>query len=265
MNLTAKYNKLQEIIDDLGKVVIAFSGGADSSLLAKVAHDRLGDDAVAVTAQTPIHASYELEQAKDVAREIGIEHKILSLGEDLMDEIADNPTDRCYYCKRKIFTEVMDCAEDFSVVDGTNADDQGDYRPGMKAIDELEVDSPLQEAGLTKEEVRKLSKRLDLSTWDFPSTTCLATRIPYGEKITAAKLELVEKSEDFLIELGFEQVRVRYHGEVARIEVAPQEQTRFFNLDRMEEVNQQLQEFGFNYVALDLGGYETGKLNKSGY
>ncbi|MFO7818851.1 MAG: ATP-dependent sacrificial sulfur transferase LarE [Halanaerobacter sp.] len=265
MDLTAKYNRLQDIIAELEKVVIAFSGGVDSALLAKVAYDVLGANAIAVTAKAPIHAEEEIRQAKKMAQEIGIGHQILEIDGALMEEIKDNPSDRCYYCKHKIFTHLQEFAGDCAVIDGTNADDVGDYRPGAQAIEELGVRSPLQEAKLNKAEVRQLSKRLDLSTWDFPSTTCLATRFPYGEEISQEKLDLVERAEDYLRQLGFEELRVRYHCEVARIEVALEEQTKFFNLDRMEEINQKLQEFGFDYVALDLGGYQTGKLNKLDY
>ncbi len=263
MDLTAKHNKLKEIIADLEEIVIGFSGGVDSSLLAKVSYDVLGDNALAVTAVAPIYSSREIKRAKKMAEEIGIQHQLVSIKSDLMEVVKDNPTDRCYHCKKMIFSQVKDFAGDWLVVDGTNVDDLGDYRPGMEAIEELEVHSPLKEAGLSKAEIRRLSKQLGLSSWGLPSTTCLATRFPYGEEITSDKLELLEKAESYLQQLGFEQLRVRYHGEIARIEVAPEERNKFFALDKLDQINQQLQEFGFDYVTMDLGGYQTGKLNKS--
>lgn len=262
MNLEEKYEKLKEIIEDLGQLVIGFSGGVDSSLLAKVSYDVLGDDALAVTAKAPIYAQHEIEQAKKMAAEIGINHQVVSIEADLMDVVKDNPTDRCYHCKKTIFFQVKDFAGERPVADGTNVDDLGDYRPGMKAIEELEVHSPLKEAGLNKTEIRQLSKELGLSTWEFPSTTCLATRFPYGEEITAEKLDLLEEAENYLHQLGFEQLRVRYHGDLARIEVAPAERSKFFAVDKLDQINQKLQELGFEYVTMDLGGYQTGKMNK---
>jgi len=263
MNLEEKYEKLKEIIDDLGQLVIGFSGGVDSSLLAKVSYDVLGDDALAVTAQAPIYAQQEIEQAKKMAAEIGINHQVVSIAADLMDVVKDNPTDRCYHCKKTIFLQVKDFAGAKPVADGTNVDDLGDYRPGLKAIAELDIHSPLKEAGLNKTEIRNLSQRLGLSTWDFPSTTCLATRFPYGEEITADKLEILEAAENYLDQLGFEQLRVRYHGNLARIEVAPPERSNFFAEDKLDQIDQKLQELGFEYVTMDLGGYQTGKMNKS--
>ena len=263
MNLQAKYDKLQAIIKDLGAIVIGFSGGVDSTLLAKVSYDLLGDDALAVTAQAPIYADEEIEQAKKMAQEIGISHQVVSIEDDLMSVVGDNPTDRCYHCKKKIFSQVKEFAGDRPVADGTNIDDLGDYRPGLEAIEELEINSPLKEAGLTKAEIRELSKELGLSTWDYPSITCLATRFPYGEKITADKLKMLEEAEIYLRELGFEQLRVRYHGELARIEVAPEERSKFFDLAKLDQIEDKFKEFGFDYVTMDLGGYQTGKMNKS--
>lgn len=263
MDLTAKYNKLKEIIADLEEIVIGFSGGVDSSLLAKVSYDVLGENAVAVTATAPIYSHREIKQAQKMAEEIGIRHQLVSIEADLMETIKDNPTDRCYYCKKKIFSQVKEFAGDWVVADGTNVDDLGDYRPGLKAVKELEVHSPLKEAGLNKAEIRRLSQELGLSSWNLPSTTCLATRFPYGEEITSDKLESLEKAEVYLHQLGFEQLRVRYHGEIARIEVAPEERAKFFDLDKLDQINQKLQEFGFDYVTMDVGGYQTGKMNKS--
>jgi uncharacterized protein len=263
MNLEAKYNKLQQIIADLGSIVIGFSGGVDSTLLSKVSYDVLGDDALALTANAPIYAEQEIEQAKKMAQEIGINHQVVSIEGDLMGLVRSNPTDRCYHCKSKIFSQVKDFAGARPVADGTNVDDLGDYRPGLKAIEELEVHSPLKEAGLNKAEIRKLSKKLGLSSWDDPSLTCLATRFPYGEEITEEKLEMLEEAEIYLYNLGFEQLRVRYHGDLARIEVAPEERDKFFALDKLDEINQKLQDLGFDYVTMDLEGYQTGKMNKT--
>ncbi|GAB6099966.1 ATP-dependent sacrificial sulfur transferase LarE [Halanaerocella petrolearia] len=266
MNLEEKYEELQRIIKELGNVIIGFSGGVDSTLLSKVSYDLLGDKALAVTAKAPIYSIREIKQAKKVAKEIGINHKVAEIDAELMDRVTDNPSDRCYLCKSKIFSQVKELANtEQQVVDGTNVDDLDDYRPGMKAIKELEVRSPLKEAQLNKDEIRKLSKKLGLSTWDDPSFTCLATRFPYGEKITREKIERAEEAELYLMdEFGFEQLRVRYHdGEMARIEVTPEERKKFFELGLMDEVSQKLKEIGFNYVALDLAGYRTGSMNEA--
>ncbi|GAB6138633.1 ATP-dependent sacrificial sulfur transferase LarE [Halanaerobaculum tunisiense] len=263
MNLEEKHDKLQEIIEDLGRIVIGFSGGVDSTLLAKVSYDVLGKDALAVTAEAPLYAQKEIDQARKMAQEIGIKHQVVSIDDELMGLVKDNPTDRCYHCKSKIFSQVKEFAGERPVADGTNVDDLGDYRPGLRAIDELDVRSPLKEAGLGKEEIRQLSKKLDLSSWDDPSLTCLATRFPYGEEITEDKLELLEEAEVYLDQLGFEQFRVRYHGDLARIEVGPEERLKLFDLGKMDQINEKLQSLGFNYVTMDLGGYQTGNMNKT--
>lgn len=259
-----KLQKLQDYIRKLGNGAVAFSGGVDSTLLAKVAADVLGDKAIAITISAPMHSKTEIEEAKEYAKELGIKHEVVVI-ENIEDErLRFNPENRCYICKNNVFTTIKDVAQKHgitNVMDGTNIDDLGDYRPGLKAIEELEVLSPLKEVGLNKEDIREISKELNLPTWDKPAFACLITRLPYGEELTNEKLRMIEKAENYIHSLGFKQYRVRYHKDVARIEVLPEELKRFFNVDFMEEVSERIKEFGFKYVALDLEGYRMGKMN----
>lgn len=259
-----KYQSLKKHLRQLQSVVVAFSGGVDSSFLLKVSHEVLGDKAMAVTIVSPMIPEWDLDDAKTIASQTGIEH-ILIEDDSIGDDIKMNPTNRCYFCKKVEFGSIVDIANERGfnfVLDGSNADDTKDYRPGMKAIEELKVVSPLRMAGLTKKEIRELSKEFGLLTWDKPAYACLSSRIPYGEEITREKLGRIGKAEKYLHSLGFRQVRVRSHELIARIELAPEERTRFCNPETMDKVSKQLKEYGFMFVCLELEGYAMGNLNK---
>jgi len=247
------------------EVVVAYSGGVDSTFLLKVAQEVLGDDVIAVTARSSTYPEREFREAADFVLHSGIRHAIIKSEELDIPGFADNPTDRCYYCKRELMTKVIAVAENNNirqVVECSNIDDKADYRPGMQAVKELSVASPLQEAGLGKEEIRILSKKMNLPTWQKPSFACLASRFPYGQKITRDKLLVVDQAEQFLLDLGFRQVRVRHHGSIARIEVAAEERNIFFDTNLMDRVYEKFQQLGFMYTALDLKGYRTGSMNE---
>ncbi len=260
-----KMEALAEVVRSLDSVAVAFSGGTDSTLVAKVAHDLLGDRAVAVTVNSPLYPSSDLGRAKETAKELGIRHYIIDLNLLTEGRFASNPPDRCYVCKLADLREIRSLADRLGikeVADGTNADDLKDYRPGMKAVQQLRVRSPLAEAGLGKPDVRELSKALKLRTAVSESSPCLASRIPYGETITMDKLRMVEKAEAFLRDRGFTSVRVRVHGTTARIEVASEQVTRLVTTKTRDDVVQALRSIGFDYVSVDLEGYRMGSLNE---
>jgi uncharacterized protein len=244
---------------------VAFSGGVDSSLLCAIAREELGEGAMAITIVSPMLPKSELDDAREVAALLGIRH-ILVDAFDIEDEVAANPTDRCYHCKKREFGTIIKVAQDNGiavVLDGTNVDDEDDYRPGMRAIAELGISSPLREAGLGKENIRELSRRLGLPTSEKPAFACLASRIPYGERIDAAKLARIEKAEDYLRSLGLRQFRVRSHGDLARIEVDPCERSKLFSEERLDAMASAFESFGFLYSCFDLAGYRRGSLNKA--
>ena len=266
MTLEQKYERLKEYIKSLGSVVIAFSGGVDSTFLLKTAHDVLGDKAMAVTASSCSFPERELNEARKFCRANGIAHEVCKSEELDIDGFRQNPPNRCYLCKHELFEKIIDIAAEKgfeNVAEGSNMDDMGDYRPGLQAIAELEVKSPLRFAGLYKEDIRQLSKQLDLPTWNKPSFACLASRFVYGETISEEKLGMVERAEQLMIDLGFRQVRVRMHGRIARIEVLPEEIERAVQPEIREKINEKFKKYGFSYVTLDLAGYRTGSMNET--
>ncbi len=266
--LRNKYDRLLEILKGYGSVAVAFSSGVDSTFLLHAAKEALGDRAVALTASSCFVPEREVSEARQFCERIGVRHLVAEVDVLAIDGVADNPKDRCYLCKKALFQGFMDTAvsEGLAVVaEGSNVDDEGDYRPGMKAIAELGVKSPLRAAGLRKQEIRDLSKEFDLPTWDKPSFACLASRIPYGERLTNEKLRMVDEAEQFLLNKGYRQFRVRVHGSdapLARIELLPEDIDKALAPSVREEINDKLHEIGFAYVSLDLKGYRTGSLNE---
>ena len=261
-----KLERLKELLRGLGSVAVAYSNGVDSTFLLKVAHDVLGEGCVAVTAVSGALPRREERESADFCRENGIRQIFFPSGELELEAYARNGADRCYHCKHNLFSGILRIAEEeglAAVAEGSNLDDLGDYRPGLRALGELGVRSPLREAGLTKAEIRALSRALGLPTWDKPSFACLASRLPYGERITAEKLSRVERGERFLAELGLRQYRVRLHGEVARIEVEPEDIPRLAEPETRARLVAAFRAIGFAYAALDLQGYRTGSLNET--
>lgn len=264
-NTLAKYEKLKSIIKDCGKIAIAFSGGVDSTFLTKVAKDVLGENAVAVTISSILVTDDELKEADDFCKVENIEHLIYKADVLSIPGFEDNPPDRCYICKKAIFTNVQNLVGErgISVIaEGTNVDDDGDYRPGMRAIKELGVRSPLKEAGLTKAEIRELSCMLGLKTWNKPSCACLASRFAYGEVINKDKLDMIYSAECYIRSLGFEQFRVRLQDGIARIELRPADIQKFIENGIKDKVSEKLHTLGFKYVSLDLDGYRLGSMNE---
>lgn len=247
-----KLSDLKDYLTRLGKVAVAFSAGVDSTFLLKIAHEVLGDNVVALTAKSSFFPQRELEEAKAFCQKEGIRHIIVDID---IENIRHNPPNRCYICKRNIFEKFLAVANANNienVLEGSNVDDESDYRPGMQAIKELGIKSPLRIAGLTKDEIRTLSNNYK------PSFACLASRFVYGEEITTDKLQMVEKAEQILFELGFKQFRVRIHGKLARIEVLPEQFEKLIKAD----IYSQIQALGFEYVTMDLKGYRTGSMNE---
>lgn len=266
MNLDRKKSELEALISDAGSAVVAFSGGVDSSLLTYFTHRILGDRMLAVTARSSTYPAFQLLEAYEFVSAYGIPHLVIDSEELDIPNFCANTPDRCYHCKSELFGQLCHIAEDKElrwVFDGTNLDDHSDYRPGMKAAKELGVRSPLAEAGLTKEDIRKLSKKENLPTWDRPAFACLASRIPYGSDINAEKLRQVELAEKAVGELGFKQYRVRHHDNLARIEIAPEELPRAMTAEVFSAMSKQLKEAGFTYVTLDVDGYRTGSMNET--
>lgn len=259
--LSLKYKNLVNYLKNLENAGVAFSSGVDSTYLLKVAHDVLGDSVTAFTAKSALFPKRELEEAEAFCKKEGIRHVIVDMDIDL---IRDNPTNRCYICKRNMFEQFLKTAKISNIqilLEGSNVDDEKDYRPGMMAIEELGIKSPLKLAGLSKNEVRILSKEAGLKTFDKPSFACLASRVAYGEKISEEKLNRIQNAEQFLFDLGFTQFRVRLHGELARIEVLPVD---FGNLvSHREDIISKLKGLGFKYISMDLEGYRTGSMNEA--
>jgi len=265
MELDLKFQKLKDNLRDLGSVAIAYSGGVDSTFLLKVAADVLGNSVIAITAKSSTYPEREFKEAVKYIEGIGAKHIVIISEELEIEGFAKNPVNRCYYCKKELFSKIRKVADDNNinaVLDGSNVDDVSDFRPGMKAARELEVISPLKNAGFTKNDIRELSKRLGVPTWNKPAFACLSSRFPYGNEITVEKLSMVERAEQFLLDLGFRQIRVRHHEDIARVEVNAEERDKFFDINIMDKVGNELKSIGFKYVTLDLLGYRTGSMNE---
>ena len=264
--LLKKYEELKDYLKSLESVAVSFSSGVDSTFLLYASKEALGDRVLAVTATSSSFPVRELEEAKAFCKEQNI-RQVIVLSEELKIEgFSHNPKNRCYLCKRELFEKIRDIAdkEGFKeVAEGSNLDDNGDYRPGLIAVVELNVKSPLREIGFSKEEIRILSKYLSLPTWNKQSFACLTSRFPYGEEITEKKLMMVDKAEQYLLDLGFHQLRVRIHGNIARIELLPEEFSKFMKEKIREDVYSKLKEIGFTYVTLDVKGYRTGSMNET--
>ncbi len=265
MEVEEKLSKLKVIVSKLESVVVAFSGGVDSTLVAKVCYDTLKDNSMAVTARSETYPDFEFKESQELAREIGIKHMVVDTSELAIEGFANNPPERCYFCKTELFGKLKEIAKEhgfLNVADGANSDDTQEFRPGLKASKELNIRSPLKEAGLAKEDIRKVSKLLDLPNWNKPAYACLSSRFPYGQSITEEKISMVSKAEKYLRDLGLIQFRVRHHETIARIEVLPEDIHTLTNSPAKEDLTARFKEIGFTYVTLDLTGYRSGSMNE---
>jgi uncharacterized protein len=260
-----KLAHLERLIDAMGSVLVAYSGGVDSAYLLKVAVERLGPKVLAVTADSPSIPREELEAATELAERIGAWHAVIATDEMNDADYVANAPDRCYHCKKTLFSLLTEYAREQGyehIVEGTNLTDLSDYRPGSRAVAEFAVLSPLKEAGLTKDEIRELSRKAGLPTWDKPAAPCLSSRIPYGSPVTIEKLSRIEQAEGFIRSLGFTEFRVRDHGDIARIEVPRTDMPRLIESDPADAISARLKRLGYRYVAVDLIGFRSGSLNE---
>lgn len=258
-----KFKALVEYLKDLGSAVIAYSGGTDSTFLLAASKMALGNNLIAFTIDTPYIARWEIDEAIEICRELGIKHQIVR--SEIISSIKNNPEDRCYLCKSHLFSSLKKKASELGipwVLDGTNLDDTGDYRPGLKALKELKIKSPLLATGIGKELIRKFSRQLNLPTWDKPAYACLLTRIPYNTNITDEELERIEKAEEFMMKNNFRAVRVRSHGKVARIEIPKERIPELLQTDLSVRISNKFKEFGYHFVTVDLDGYRMGSFRR---
>jgi uncharacterized protein len=254
--------KLNNILNDIGPAVVAFSGGVDSSFLLHMAHKIKKEAIVAVTINTPYMPAREIKYAVEFAKKFGIKHKIINIATP--EIIKNNPVERCYYCKKELFSRIVDFAKNANyetILDGSNADDINDFRPGMKALKELNIRSPLLEAGLTKNEIREYLRNEGLDIWDRPAMTCMLTRIPYNTEIKQETLNMIEEAENILFERGYPGARVRVHDNVVRIECYPDFIEKIITNPEREQIVEKLKKIGFKYISLDMEGYRTGSMN----
>ena len=257
-----KSEKLNNILNNTGSAVVAFSGGVDSSFLLYMAHKIKTDAVYAVTIQTPYMPAREINDAVKFTKKFGINHKIISIG--IPEIIKNNPVERCYYCKKELFNLLVNFAKNGgyeAILDGSNADDTKDFRPGMKALKELGIRSPLLEAGLTKNEIREYLRKEGLDIWDNPAMACMLTRIPYNIEIKQETLNMIEEAENILFEKGYAGARVRIHDEVARIECFPSLIEKLITDPERKQIVEKLKKLGFRYISLDMEGYRTGSMN----
>lgn len=263
--LEIKEQHLRDLLTGLGSCIVAFSGGVDSSYLAVVASQVLGERALAVTAESPSYPTYQRNIALEIVRRFRLRHEVIASEEMSDANYVANPSNRCYFCKHELYTKLQSLAavRGFRVVlDGNNLDDTGDYRPGRQAGRELEIRSPLIEASLRKDEIRELSRRLEIPTWNQPASACLSSRIPYGSEVTIPKLRMIDRGEEILRGMGFAQCRVRHHGDVARIEIERKDLESALRLDVFDRLSREFKAIGFRFVTLDVDGYRSGALNE---